>query len=115
MYGIIVFVTAIIVIIATSLLKSVDFNKQTKSLIAVIVSVIAGAVAAVIQNGGFEDFTKTGLIGTILMVYGIATAIYQLVIPESVDSAISKRLVKPKKLKDLSKSSEVHIPGEFSE
>ena len=108
MYGILIFVTALVVIIVTSLLKSVHFSKQTKSLIAMSVSVVAGGVAAVIQNDGFDGFTDSGIVGTVLIVYGLATAIYQLIIPDSVDSVFENMLVKPK-------ASTKHIPGEFSD
>ena len=107
MFGIIVFVTALVVILATSLIKNVTFSTRTKSLIAVIVSVVAGAVAAVIENGGFDNFEAAGLVGTILMVYAVATVIYKIILPESVDA----------KLEDVFYSGpkdETHVPGQFS-
>lgn len=95
MFGVIVFVTAIIVIVATSLLKSVDFSDKTKSLIAAGVSILGGGVAAVIENGGFDNFTTAGLMGTILIVYGLATAIYKIILPKSIDEKLENTLVTP--------------------
>lgn len=106
MFGILVFVTALVVIVATSLLKTVTFSDKTKSAIALGVSIVGGAVAAVIENGGFDNFVGAGLVGTILIVYGLATAIYKLILPKSVDTVLENTLVTPS-------NTNTHRPGEF--
>ncbi|QLF83325.1 hypothetical protein SEA_NICEHOUSE_81 [Rhodococcus phage NiceHouse] len=93
--GIILLATAAIVIVAASLIKTVEMSNKTKSFIALGVSIVGGLVAAVIENGGFEDFTASGLTGTILIVYGLSTAIYKLVWPDSVDSFLENSLITP--------------------
>ena len=110
-FGLMILITAVVVVIATSLLKSVNFSTKTKSLIAVIVSTIAGGVAAFIESGGWEAFNDAGLIGTVLMVYGLATAIYQFILPKEVDEKLENILVHPK-------THEVpaqHTPGQFND
>jgi len=93
--GIIVLATAILVIVAASLIKTVEMSTKTKSFIALGVSIVGGVVAAVIENGGFDNFEASGLMGTILIVYGLATAIYKLVWPDSVDKILEGNLITP--------------------
>lgn len=91
MLGILVFVTAILVVIATSVLKNVDMSNTQKNIIATVVSVIGGAVTVVIENGGFDNFLSGGLMATVLVVYGAAQLIYKFILPQSVEDFLAQK------------------------
>ncbi|AOZ63681.1 hypothetical protein SEA_WEASELS2_92 [Rhodococcus phage Weasels2] len=89
MLAILVFVAAVLVVIATSVLKTVDMSKNQKNAIATVVSVVGGAIAVVVENGGFDNFLSAGLMATILMVYGAAQLVYKFLLPESVEDKLA--------------------------
>ena len=92
MLGVLVFITAIVVVIATSILKNVDMTNTQKNTIATVVSVIGGAVTVVIENGGFENFLSGGLMATVLVVYGAAQLIYKFILPQNVEDFLSQNV-----------------------
>lgn len=88
--GILLFVTAILVVLVTSILKTVDMSTKVKEVVATVVSVAGGAVATVVDNGGFDHFSATGLMGSVLLVYGAATLIHKFVLPKSADDFLEQ-------------------------
>lgn len=81
MVGIIVFAVAILVVLATSLIKNVNMSDKAKNLIATVLSVIGGSLTVVGTNGwDFTGFDGGDVLGTVLIVYGAAQAIYQFIL-----------------------------------
>lgn len=81
MTGLLVFVFAVVVVLATSLFKNVDMSSRVKNVIAAALSVAGGAITAGIDAGwDFSSFAATDVLTTVLLVYGAAQAIYQFVL-----------------------------------
>jgi uncharacterized membrane protein len=92
MFAWVILIAAVLVVVVTSVIKNVTMENNTKNLIATVVSVVAGSVAVVVENGGVDGFLSAGLMGTILTVYGAATLIYKFILPDSVDDFLSQRV-----------------------
>lgn len=90
MLAIITLIAAIIVVIATSVLKNVEMSKNQKNLIATVVSIVAGSVAAVVESGGVDNITAGGIMGAVLIVYGSAQLVYKFLLPDSVEDFLSQ-------------------------
>lgn len=89
MIGILVFAFAVVVVLATSLFKNVDMSSRTKNLIAAVLSVVGGAVAAGIQSEwDFASYGTTDLLETVLLVYGAAQAMYQFLLKDTRADAV---------------------------
>lgn len=81
MIGVIVFVTAVLVVLATSLFKNVEMSDRVKNTIAVVLSVIAGVIVDLSTHGfDFGSYAYQDVLGTVLVIYGSAQAIYQFVL-----------------------------------
>lgn len=81
MTGIVVFVVAVVVVLATSLFKNVDMSDKVKNVIATILSVIGGVVTTLGTNGwDFAQFEAGDVLGTVLIVYGAAQLIYHFIL-----------------------------------
>lgn len=77
MEGILVLVSALVVNVATSLIKNVRMTSKQKGSVALGTSAVAGLAAAWIQNGGFDtgDFAQTAV-----LVFGASQAIYSFIL-----------------------------------
>jgi hypothetical protein len=81
MTGLIVLVVSVLVVLATSLFKNVDMSSRVKNVIATVLSVIGGVLTVVGTNGwDFSGFDGGDVLGTVLIVYGAAQAIYQFIL-----------------------------------
>lgn len=81
MTGLIVFGVALLVVLATSLFKNVDMSSRAKNVIATVLSIIGGGLTVVGTNGwDFSGFEAGDVLGTVLIVYGAAQAIYQFIL-----------------------------------
>lgn len=79
--GLIVFVVAVVVVLATSLLKTVNMTEKAKAAVATVLSVIGGALTVVGTNGwDFSGFDGGDVLGTVLLVYGAAQLIYNFIL-----------------------------------
>lgn len=81
MTGIIVFAVALLVVLATSVIKTVDMSSKTKNLIATVLSVLGGGLTVIGTEGwDFSGFSGADVLSTVLIVYGAAQAIYQFIL-----------------------------------
>ena len=88
MLGWVVFGLAIAVVLLTSLFKTIDLNSKVKALIAVVLSVAAGAVTVWITNGG--DFTASNIVQTVALVYAASQVIYDFILKgTALDNALT--------------------------
>lgn len=92
MLGVIIFVTAVLVVIATSILKNVEMTKKQKNIIATVTAVIGGSVAMIVENGGFDNLIGAGLFATILAVYGSSQLIYKFLLPDEADDFLAENV-----------------------
>lgn len=76
--GLLVFVLAVAVTLLTSLFKTVKLSAKWKSLIAVVLSVVAGAVTVWAANGG--DFSSVNVIEAVALVYAASQVIYNFIL-----------------------------------
>lgn len=97
MTGLIVLGVAVLVVLATSLFKNVDMSTRVKNVIATILSVIGGVLTVVGTHGwDFSGFNGGDVLGTVLIVYGAAQAIYQFILKGTqVDAALEEKKVLP--------------------
>lgn len=94
--GLVIFVVAVLVVLATSLFKTVDMSDKAKNLIAVVLSAVGGGLTALGTNGwDFSGFGAGDVLGTVLIVYGAAEAIYNFILKGTRPEAVlaEKRLV----------------------
>lgn len=81
MTGLIVFGVAVLVVLATSLIKNVDMGNKTKNVIATVLSVIGGVATVLGTNGwDFTGFESGDVLGTVLIVYGAAQLLYNFIL-----------------------------------
>lgn len=76
--GLVVFVLAIVVTLLTSLFKTVDLSSKWKSLIAVVLSVVAGGVTVWVTEGG--DFSTVNVVEAVALVYAASQVIYDFIL-----------------------------------
>mgnify|MGYP006289679339 CR=1 FL=1 len=76
--GWIVFGLAIVVTLLTSLFKTVNLPSKWKSAIAVVLSVVAGAVTVWVAQGG--DFTTQNVVQAVALVYASSQVIYDFIL-----------------------------------
>lgn len=72
MTAVVIAVVAVLVVLATSLLKNVEWSDKAKNLIATVLSVVGG-VATVFATGGFVNATD------VLTISGLVYAASQLI------------------------------------
>lgn len=72
MTAVVIGVVAVLVVLATSLLKNVEWSDKAKNLIATVLSVVGG-VATVFATGGFVNATD------VLTISGLVYAASQLI------------------------------------
>lgn len=97
MEGLIVFVVAVLVVLGTSLIKSVDMSDKVKNAIAVVLSVIGGIVTD-LSTRAFDFSTYQGLdiLGTVLVIYGASQLIYKFIMEDTtVDQKLESVHVLP--------------------
>jgi heme/copper-type cytochrome/quinol oxidase subunit 4 len=75
--GWVIFGLAVAVVLLTSLFKTINLDPKWKSLIAVVLSVVAGAVTVWVSQGG--DFTTTNVVQSVTMVYAASQVLYDFV------------------------------------
>lgn len=81
MIGVLVFGVAVLVVLATSLFKNVTMSDRVKNAIAVVLSVIAGVIVDLSTHGfDFGTYAYQDVLGTVLVIYGSAQAIYQFIL-----------------------------------
>ena len=81
MIGVLVFATAVLVVLATSLFKNVTMSDRVKNAIAVVLSVVAGVVVDLSTHGfDFGTYAYQDVLGTVLVIYGSAQALYQFIL-----------------------------------
>lgn len=91
--GIAVLIAALIVVLGTSVLKTADWSSKTKETVAGVLSVVAGIVTVLIDNGGdFAVFGTTGVLGVVVMIYGAATAIHKFLLPKAADDFLEQNV-----------------------
>lgn len=91
--GVTVLVAAVLVVLGTSILKTANWSAQTKNTVAGTLSILAGVATVLVENGGdFAVFGTTGVVGTVLMIYGAATAIYKFLMPKSADDFLEQNV-----------------------
>lgn len=76
--GWVIFGLAVVVTLLTSLFKTINLSSKWKSLIAVVLSVVAGGVTVWVANGG--DFTTTNVVQAVALVYAASQVIYDFVL-----------------------------------
>jgi len=69
-------VVAVLVVLAASLLKQIDWSDKVKQLIVVVLSVVGGA-ATVASTGGFDN--PTNVLETAGLVYAASQLIYAFI------------------------------------
>lgn len=96
-FGLIVFVVAVLVVLATSLVKNVNMSDKLKNLIATAISVLGGGLTVVGTNGwDFSGFDGGDVIGTALLVYGAANLIYNFILKGTqVEAKLAETQVLP--------------------
>ena len=75
--GLVVFVLAVVVVLATSLFKTINLSSKVKALIAVVLSVVAGSVTVWVSQGG--DFTTTNVVQSVALVYAASQVMYDFI------------------------------------
>jgi cellobiose-specific phosphotransferase system component IIC len=81
MTGFIVFGVAVLVVLATSLIKNVDMGDKAKNLIATVLSVVGGVATVLGTNGwDFSGFEGGDVLGTVLIVYGASQLLYNFIL-----------------------------------
>ena len=87
--GIVVFVTVVAVVLATSLFKTVEMSDKTKNLIATVLSVIGGIVLELTTSGfDFSKYAAVDVFGTVVTVYGGAQLIYNFILKGTKTEAV---------------------------
>lgn len=76
--GWIVFGLAVLVTLLTSLFKTVNLSSKVKSAIAVVLSVVAGAVTVWVAQGG--DFSAQNVVQAVALVYASSQVIYDFIL-----------------------------------
>lgn len=91
-YGVVVFATAIGVVLLTSLIKNVEMSDKTKALIAAVVSIVgAGIGLLAMNNWSFESYQGMDIMEAILSVYGSSQLIYKFIFKDTaVDVALEQ-------------------------
>ena len=95
MTGLVIVVLAVVTVLATSLLKNVEWSDRAKNLLAVGLSVLAGG-AFVLQQHGWDigSFASTDLLEVVTLVYGAQQAFYNFVLNGTAfNSALEHSLV----------------------
>jgi len=88
MYGWLVFGLAIAVVLLTSVFKTIDVNSKIKALIAVVLSIVAGAVTVWVTQDG--DFSSINITQAIALVYAASQVVYDFIFKgTSVDQALT--------------------------
>lgn len=91
--GLIILISAVIVVLTASLLKRVSMSTQVKDAIATVVSLVVGVAAAIIEAGSIADLTAGGLVGTLLIIYGSKELIYKYVSkPSGLDELLETKV-----------------------
>lgn len=78
MIGWVIFGLAVVVVLLTSLFKTIDLSDKVKALIAVVLSVVAGAVTVWTAAGG--DFSTSNVVTVVGLVYAASQVIYNFVL-----------------------------------
>ena len=79
--GWVVFGLAVVVTLLTSLFKTIDLSSKWKSLIAIVLSVLAGAVTVWVSQGG--DFSASNVVESVALVYAASQVIYDFILKGS--------------------------------
>ena len=91
--AIIVLIAAILVVVISSVIKTVHMETKTKDLIATISSLILGGLAAVLEAGSIEELTAGGILGTVILVYGSGQLFYKyLSRPTGLDELLETKI-----------------------
>lgn len=77
MIGWLIFGLAVAVVLLTSLFKTINLSTRWKTAIALVLSVISGAVTIWIAKGG--DFTTTNLIEAVGLIFASSQVIYDFI------------------------------------
>jgi len=88
----VIVVLAVVTVLATSLLKNVEWSDRAKNLLAVGLSVLAGG-AFVLQQHGWDvsAFASADLLETVTVVYGAQQAFYNFVLNGTAFNAALER------------------------
>lgn len=76
--GWIIFGFAVVVVLLTSVFKTINLSTKTKALIALILSVAAGAVTVWVSQGG--DFSSSNIVEAVGLVYAASQVIYNFIL-----------------------------------
>lgn len=78
--GIIVLVAAVLVVLATSIFKNVNWSDKVKNLVATVLSVVAAVIGLLGGNGwDVSAFGGADVLETALLVYGASQLIYKFI------------------------------------
>lgn len=81
MIGLVVFVLAVVVVLATSLIKQFGWKSQLTHGVVVVLSVVGGAVGTLgAHNWDFSQFQGGALAATALAVYGASQLLYNFIL-----------------------------------
>lgn len=80
--GLVVFGLAVVVTLLTSLFKTIDLDSRWKSGIAVVLSVVAGAVTVWVAQDG--DFSTYNVVESVALVYAASQVIYDFILKGTV-------------------------------
>lgn len=89
MDGIIVFIASLVVIVATSLIKTVRMSTKQKSTVALATSGVAGLATAWFQSGG--DLAGGDALQSAVLVFGASQAIYNFILKGTPADAILEK------------------------
>lgn len=92
MLAILVLVAALLVVVATSVLKHGNMSKAHKNILATVISLIAGGVTAFIEAGSLEALTAGGVLSTVLLVYGAGQLVFKFLLPDSADEFLTENV-----------------------
>lgn len=68
------------VVLATSLIKHIDWSPKQKNLVAVVLSTIGAALSVIIAKGGLDALLTADLLESVVLVYGGSQALYNFVL-----------------------------------
>jgi hypothetical protein len=87
--GIVVFGVAVLVVLATSLIKNVTMSNRTKTLIATVLSVVGGVITVLgTHSWDLSSFSGADVSQTALLVFGAAQLIYQFILKNTSADAV---------------------------
>ena len=93
MTAVLILVAAVLVVLVTSVLKHVEMSKNTKNIIATVVSLIVGGLTAFVDAGSLEAMTAGGVLATVGLVYAAGQLVYKFILkPSGFDEVLETKV-----------------------